>query len=453
MDLDFYSLTETCCQIPLDSLFDGGFSTGHGYLREPESIRSYAALTAIALQCNQNEMHGGQSIPALDYYLAPGVSKTYVSEICKVLENRFDITDEEKAELKSILREKLKGNEYHLISDNGKEVIKSVLISKGYTEEDIEIVLGKALKHTEKETYQAMEALVHNLNSMHSRAGAQVPFTSVNAGTDISEEGRMVTRNLLLATEAGLGAGETAIFPISIFKVKEGVNYNPEDPNYDLFKLAMRVSAKRLFPTYEFLDAPYNLQYYKPGDFRTELATMGCRTRVIGNVFDPKNEISPGRGNLSFTSINLPRLGIEANGDIDKFFELLEDRMYLVKRQLLKRFKFQCSKHVYNYPFLMGQGLWKGSEKLGPNDTVEEILGEGSLSVGLIGLAECLIALIGEHHGQSDKAQKLGLQIIGRMREMTDEWQKEWYTLSTGKKVHLNWSLLGTPKIVGTHSI
>lgn len=615
----------------------------------------------------------------------------------------------------------------------------------------------------------------------------------------------MVTRNLLLATEAGLGAGETAIFPISIFKVKEGVNYNPEDPNYDLFKLALRVSAKRLFPTYEFLDAPFNLQYYKPGDFRTELATMGCvdgveiitykignklfvedfkrawnrisslfevkkqglseycevknvtiydssnkkfvgckkfiknpdkgdwyrltcsggrtllltkdhplhvegkgrvllenitmgdkiavskdaysegnikkdvdeawvlgatlcdgkyqggliisfgmdeddiiekyqyamskqgydtevierhrgakgdykdvvirgsqkdycdslysffdgypkrdryvpsevftwdenarraflcgmidadagisqrggrgsrvqigstnpvlaygqmmlaqslgliakvyvssytsdhdglryrveftttdwmrdytvsqkkidkmnegcksiwndfesvtkieflgnrgecsydvetesdrfdvsgfashncRTRVIGNVFDPKNEISPGRGNLSFTSINLPRLGIEAHGDIDKFFELLEDRMYLVKRQLLKRFKFQCSKHVYNYPFLMGQGLWKGSEKLGPNDTVEGILGEGSLSIGLIGLAECLVALIGEHHGESDRAQELGLQIIGRMREMTDEWQKEWYTLSTGKKVHLNWSVLGTP--------
>ena len=255
----------------------------------------------------------------------------------------------------------------------------------------------------------------------------------------------MVTRNLLLATEAGLGAGETAIFPISIFKVKEGVNYNPEDPNYDLFKLSLRVSAKRLFPTYEFLDAPFNIQYYKPGDFRTELATMGCRTRVIGNVFDPKNEITPGRGNLSFTSINLPRLGIEANGDIDKFFGLLEDRMYLVKRQLLKRFKFQCSKHVYNYPFLMGQGLWKGSEKLGPNDTVESVLGEGSLSIGLIGLAECLVALIGEHHGESDKAQELGLQIIGRMRELTDEWQKEWYTLSTGKKIHLNWSVLGTP--------
>lgn len=211
---------------------------------------------------------------------------------------------------------------------------------------------------------------------------AQVPFTSVNFGTDTSEEGRMVSRNLLLSTESGLGAGETAIFPISIFKVKEGVNYNPEDPNYDLFKLSIRVSAKRLFPTYEFLDAPYNLQYYKKGDFRTELATMGCRTRVIGNVYDPTREIVTGRGNLSFTSINLPRLGIEAHGDIDKFFELLDEKMYLVKRQLTKRFKLQCSKHVYNYPFLMGQGLWLDSDKLGPNDTLEDILPHGSLSLG-----------------------------------------------------------------------
>ena len=263
----------------------------------------------------------------------------------------------------------------------------------------------------------------------------------------------MVTRNLLLATEAGLGAGETAIFPISIFKVKEGVNYNPEDPNYDLFKLSMRVSAKRLFPTYEFIDAPYNIKYYKPGNFRTELATMGCRTRVIANAFDPKNEVVTGRGNLSFTSINLPRLGIEAKGDIDKFFELLEDRMYLVKKQLIKRFKLQCSKKVYNYPFLMGQGIWLGSDKLGPTDDISEALCHGTLSIGFIGLAECLVALIGEHHGQSDEAQELGLKIVGHMRKMTDDWQKEWYTLSTGKKVHLNWGIIGTPKMVGTHSI
>lgn len=439
-------LVHNCLQIPLDKLFKGGFSTGHGYLREPESIRSYAALTAIALQCNQNEMHGGQSIPALDYYLAPGVCKSYISEICRVLDDKYDISDEMKSELKKELRSHCEELNYHFMSDKGSEVIKSVLNSKGFDDEQIENAKTKALKYTEKETYQAMEALVHNLNSMHSRAGAQVPFTSVNFGTDTSEEGRMVSRNLLLSTESGLGAGETAIFPISIFKVKEGVNYNPEDPNYDLFKLSIRVSAKRLFPTYEFIDAPFNLQYYKAGDFRTELATMGCRTRVIGNVYDPTREIVTGRGNLSFTSINLPRLGIEAHGDIDKFFELLDEKMYLVKRQLTKRFKLQCSKHVYNYPFLMGQGLWLDSDKLGPNDTLEDILPHGSLSLGFLGLAECLVALIGEHHGQSDKAQELGLKIIGHMRELTDMWQKEEYINSKGKGIHLNWSILGTPK-------
>ena len=255
----------------------------------------------------------------------------------------------------------------------------------------------------------------------------------------------MVSKNLLLSTEAGLGDGETPIFPISIFKVKEGVNYNPEDPNYDLFKLAMRVSARRLFPNYEFVDASYNIQYYKPGVIESEIATMGCRTRVIGNVYDPNRQIVAGRGNLSFTSINLPRLGIKANKDIDKFFELLDEKMLLVKRQLLKRFQFQCSKHVYNYPFLMGQGLWLDSDKLGPYDTIEELLCHGTLSVGFIGLAECLTALIGKHHGESDRAQELGLKIIGHMREMTDSWMKEDYELTTGKKVHLNWSLLGTP--------
>ena len=245
-DLDFYALTETCLQIPLDKLFEGGFSTGHGYLREPGSIRSYAALTAIALQCNQNEMHGGQSIPALDYYLAPGVAKTYVSEVCQVLEDRFDIDEDVKSSIKEELKGHLKSLKYHIISEEGNKVIDKILGNNGFSKENIDIVLKKALKKTEKETYQAMEALVHNLNSMHSRAGAQVPFTSVNLGTDISEEGRMITRNLLLATEAGLGAGETAIFPISIFKVKEGVNYNPEDPNYHLFKLACNMFSSNL---------------------------------------------------------------------------------------------------------------------------------------------------------------------------------------------------------------
>ena len=242
--------------------------------------------------------------------------------------------------------------------------------------------------------------------------------------------------NVLLATEAGLGNGETPIFPIHIFKVKDGLNYNEGDPNYDLFKLACRVSAKRLFPNFSFIDAPYNLQYYKPGDYNTEIAYMGCRTRVIGNVYDPTREIVTGRGNLSFTSINLPRLGILAGGDIVKFFEMLEDRMNLVVDQLLYRFKIQSQKKVKNYPFLMGQGIWIDSEKLNPNDTIGEVLKHGTLSVGFIGLAECLKALIGVHHGESKEAQELGLRIIGRMRARMDE---------ESKKTGLNFSLLATP--------
>ena len=289
---------------------------------------------------------------------------------------------------------------------------------------------------TDRATYQAMEALVHNLNTMNSRAGAQIPFSSINYGTDTSPEGRMVIKNVLLATEAGLGNGETPIFPIHIFKVKDGLNYNEGDPNYDLFKLACRVSAKRLFPNFSFIDAPYNLQYYKPGDYNTEIAYMGCRTRVIGNVYDPTREIVTGRGNLSFTSINLPRLGILAGGDIVKFFEMLEDRMNLVVDQLLYRFKIQSQKKVKNYPFLMGQGIWIDSEKLNPNDTIGEVLKHGTLSVGFIGLAECLKALIGVHHGESKEAQELGLRIIGRMRARMDE---------ESKKTGLNFSLLATP--------
>lgn len=309
-------------------------------------------------------------------------------------------------------------------------------ISDEIIEKIQKFALKQAEVETDRATYQAMEALVHNLNTMNSRAGAQIPFSSINYGTDTSPEGRMVIKNVLLATEAGLGNGETPIFPIHIFKVKDGLNYNEGDPNYDLFKLACRVSAKRLFPNFSFIDAPYNLQYYKPGDYNTEIAYMGCRTRVIGNVYDPTREIVTGRGNLSFTSINLPRLGILAGGDIVKFFEMLEDRMNLVVDQLLYRFKIQSQKKVKNYPFLMGQGIWIDSEKLNPNDTIGEVLKHGTLSVGFIGLAECLKALIGVHHGESKEAQELGLRIIGRMRARMDE---------ESKKTGLNFSLLATP--------
>ena len=248
-----------------------------------------------------------------------------------------------------------------------------------------------------------------------------MPFSSLNYGTDISEQGRMVVRNLLLATEAGLGDGETPIFPVQIFKVKEGVNYNEGDPNDDLFQLAMRVSAKRRFPNFSFLDAPFNLQYYKPGDYDTEVAYMGCRTRVMGNVHDPKREVTCGRGNLSFTSINLPRIGIEAKGDVKKFYEILDQRIDLCIEQLLHRFKIQCSKKAYNYPFLMGQGVWIDSEKLDRNDSVAEVLKHGTLSVGFIGLAETLVALTGKHHGESEESYKLGYEIISTMRKRMDD--------------------------------
>ena len=307
-----------------------------------------------------------------------------------------------------------------------------------------EMALDKAHKKTNRITYQAMEAFVHNLNTMHSRAGAQVPFSSINFGTDTSPEGRMVIENYLLAVEAGLGHSETPIFPISIFKVKEGVNYNKEDPNYDLFKLSCRVSAKRLFPNFSFIDAPFNIQYYKPGDFTTEVGYMGCRTRVLANQADPDKSVTPGRGNLSFTSINLPRLGIKHGialkqrdkADMDGFFEELDELLELVKDQLLERFEIQCNKRVYNFPFLLGQGVWLDSEKLKPGDRLRKVLKHGTLSIGFIGLAECLKALIGEHHGESEKAQKLGLKIIGHMREKCDEYSK---------KYNLNFTCLATP--------
>lgn len=280
-----------------------------------------------------------------------------------------------------------------------------------------------------------MEAFIHNLNTMHSRAGAQTPFSSINYGMDTSTEGRMVMKNILLVTEAGLGHGETPIFPIQIFRVKEGINYNPGEPNYDLFKLACRVSAKRLFPNFSFQDAPYNLQYYK-GTPETEISYMGCRTRVMANVYDPTKEISNGRGNLSFTSINLPRIAIEANKNIDWFYQELDRKIDLVIEQLLERFEIQAKKKVHNYPFLMGEGVWIDSDKLDINDEVREVLKHGTLSVGFIGLAETLKALIGYHHGESEIAQNLGLEIISHMRKRMDD---------ISEQMHLNFSLLATP--------
>ena len=438
-DMDFLPMgTTTCCQIDLNKLFKNGFSTGHGFLRQPKDIISYAALAAIAIQSNQNDQHGGQAIPAFDYYMAPGVLATFKKQLKQAIYDYLDLTDlEYYINMDKIAKEidKIKTIDIDLsMFDSYTKGSKQVerLLKKAYE---------KAYEKTDRQTYQAMEAFIHNLNTMHSRAGAQVPFSSINFGTDTSPEGRMVMRNYLLATDAGLGNHETPIFPISIFKVKEGVNYNKEDPNYDLFRLACEVSAKRLFPNFSFIDAPFNLEYYDPNNYETEVGYMGCRTRVLGNVVDPNKAITPGRGNLSFTSINLPRLGIKhgivsGETDLDGFFKELGDLMDLVKDQLLERFEIQCSKRIYNFPFLLGQGVWIDSEKLKPNDRLRKVLKHGTLTVGFIGLAECLKALIGKHHGESEEAQKLGLKIIGFMRQKVDEYAKEY---------NLNFSLIATP--------
>jgi len=444
-DMDFLTLTTTCCQIDIEKLFKGGFSTGHGHLREPNDIQSYSALACIAIQSNQNDQHGGQSIPDFDYGMAHGVVKTYRklywTNVGKMLNLLFDI-EEGVEKVKAIGKEIM--DEYGvwpiLADDNGYKDIERQYLEQIIDAKYIPTIQKKATKYANEEvdraTYQAMEAFVHNLNTMHSRAGAQVPFSSINFGTDTSPEGRMVIKNILLSIEAGLGNGETAIFPVSIFKVKEGVNYNPEDPNYDLFKLAMKVSAKRLFPNFAFIDAPFNLAFYKEGDPNTEVAYMGCRTRVIGNVYDPTRQVVGGRGNLSFTSINLPRIAIKAHGDIDMFFEELDRKMNLAIDQLMERYKIQASKKVRNYPFLMGQGVWLDSDKLKEDDTVGEVLKHGTLSVGFIGLAETLKALMGVHHGESPEAQTLGLEIIGFMRRRLDE---------ESKKTGFNYTLLATP--------
>ena len=446
-DFDFYSLTTTCCQIDIIKLFKDGFSTGHGYLREPQSIQSYAALAAIAIQSNQNDQHGGQSIPNFDYGMAEGVAKTYRKAFGRRLRDALeDLTDGDyeqdelfaliaRAEDASCEKARLE-NSAAFDAAIVKELTESYPINSQQAEKLLAKVKERAFRKTDRDTKQAMEGFVHNLNTMHSRAGAQTPFSSINYGTDTTAEGRMVIKNILLALDAGLGHGETCIFPIHIFKVKEGVNYNETDPNYDLFRLSMRVSAKRLFPNYTFLDAPYNLQYYVPGRPETEVATMGCRTRVMGNVYDPTRQIAYSRGNLSFTSINLPRIAIEANGDEKLFYEKLQAMLELVAQQLLDRFEIQANKRIYNYPFLMGQGIWLDSDNLNLNDDLREVLKHGTLSIGFIGLAETLTALYGHHHGESEAMQEKGKEILGFMRSFCDNKSKE---------MQMNFTLLGTP--------
>ena len=452
-DMDFLNMgTLTCCQIDLKKVFSGGFSTGHGFLREPQDIMSYAALAAIAIQSNQNDQHGGQSIPNFDYALSEGVKKTfrklYAENFYKALYMVLGNAFERKAIIDSILKiTDETGSAKISVSDEEKN-IEAQKISKVYSIDFEQVrklqafVYDETLFETDRKTYQAMEAFIHNLNTMHSRAGAQVPFSSVNFGTDISEEGRMISKNLMLSQEKGLGNGETPIFPILIFKVKEGINLNKEDKNYDLFRLAMRVSSKRLFPNFSFLDAPFNIKYYQPDKPETEVVYMGCRTRVMGNVCG--EEQAMGRGNLSFTTLNLPRLGIKYGiktsdrniADLDGFFEELDEKINLIGEQLLERFEIQASKKVKNFPFLMGQGIWKGSENLGWDDELRDIIKEGTLTMGFIGLAECLIALTGKHHGEDESSRALGEKIIRHIRNKMDE-------MSEAHK--LNYSLIATP--------
>lgn len=445
-DLDFLTLTTTCCQIDLDKLFTGGFSTGHGFLREPNDIASYSALACIAIQSNQNDQHGGQSIPNFDYAMAKGVIKIYqriyrqnMARAIEIMEDAEDASALSK-EIMTAATEKSAGAIPKLEDGEAYMEAELQILTDKFGAESAEKIQKFAFKHagveTDRATYQAMEAFVHNLNTMHSRAGAQIPFSSINYGMDTTPEGRMVIKNVLLATEAGLGNGETPIFPIHIFKVKEGVNYNPGEPNYDLFKLACRVSAKRLFPNFSFIDAPYNLQYYKPGHPETEVAYMGCRTRVMANSYDPTREIVNGRGNLSFTSVNLPRIAILSNHNIDFFFEQLDRKIDLVIDQLLDRFELQAQKKARNYPFLMQQGIWLDSDNLKPDDEVREVLKHGTLTMGFIGLAETLKALTGYHHGESKEAQNLGLEIVGYMRQRMDQ---------ATKKHGMNFSLIATP--------
>ena len=438
-DLDFYAMgTTTCNQLDLEKLFKTGFSTGHGHIRPPKDIMSYAALAAIVIQANQNDQHGGQAIPAFDYYLAPGVLMTFKKQLKQTISEFIDLMGfSNYLNMNTIVKEIDKITTITIDKNTFEKFIKENEV----LERLFSMAIEKAYMKTNRITYQAMEGFIHNLNTMHSRAGAQVPFSSINFGTDTSAEGRMVIKNYLYALDSGLGRGETPIFPISIFKVKEGVNFNKEDPNYDLFRLSCEVSSKRLFPNFSFIDSKFNKEYYKEGDYRTEVGYMGCRTRVMANVADPSKAITPGRGNLSFTSINLVRLGIKhgiVNGETDLkgFYQELKELLEDVKDQLLERYQYQCEKRVYNFPFLMGQGIWLDSEKLKPTDKVRRVLKHGTLSIGFIGLAECLKALIGKHHGESEEAEKLGREIISFMRKQIDEYANS-YTL--------NFSLIATP--------
>ena len=420
-DKDYYPTKSlTCLQHPLDKILNGGFQAGHGESRPAKRIETAAVLACISMETVQNEMHGGQAIPAFDFYLAPFVRKTYQEEIDKLSaltgQNLDHLRD---AVIDDYIRRDLVGLQ-------GEERLKL-----------------HAVNQTVSRVHQAMEAFVHNMNTIHSRGGNQVVFSSINYGTDTSAEGRCIIREMLNTTYEGVGNGATAIFPIQIWKKKRGVSYLPEDPNYDLYKFACKVSARRFFPNFLNLDATFNQddawREDDPERYIHEVATMGCRTRVYENRFGPKTSV--GRGNLSFTTVNIVRIAIECMEEPDrekrlaKFFDKLGSVMDIAARQLDDRFNFQKSALKKQFPLLMGK-LWVGSEDLSPDDTVESVINQGTLGIGFIGLAECLIALIGKHHGESAEAQDLGIRIVTYMRDRANMYSETY---------RHNYSVLGTP--------
>ena len=454
-DKDFSFITFNCCQIDLLKLFKGGFSTGHGFLREPNSVRAAASLACIAIQSNQNDMFGGQSINALDYALAPYVEKSYRKHLADAVIESYLFLNGIETEHLDELRQRVLGKVQEIkpcykcvLAEEQREALYVLvdLYMPNAKDDREEFILDSIIRiaeyRTEDETKQAMEALIHNFNTLHSRAGAQVPFSSINYGLCTSPAGRLVISKTLDAIEAGLGNGETPIFPISVFQLKAGVNYNLGDPNHDMFQRACAVSAKRLFPNFVNIDAPYNLQYYKKDDYNSAVATMGCRTRVMANVNGP--EESGSRGNFAFVTINLPMIALEARecfpddeeARIRKFYEMFDEYIEISRGYLEYRYQVIAEKRVYNYPFLMGQGVWMDSDKLNREDKIGEVLKHCSISIGFCGLAECLVALVGKHHGESKRAQELGLAIVGHLRERTDGFTEE---------THMNWTTFATP--------
>lgn len=465
-DSDLAMFAVNCLMIPAGRLLRTGFSTGHGYIRTPKSIGSASSLIAIIIQSSQNDYFGGQAIPTLDYDLAPFVAKSYIRNIARYIEIKYEDVFEpidgmtmamfSKFDLTAYLKEKLIEpiDAYidiheHIMDDEGKTIIEVMLLNTlPFTNDpkylNHENMFDYAYRKTERETYQAMEALVHDLCALASRSGGQVPFSSCNFGTDISEEGRMVSKNFMNAIDAGLGAGETAIFPIAIFKILKGVT-TKGCKNYALYRQSIRVSAKRGFPNWVNVSAPMNIQYYKKGHPETEVATMGCRTRVIDNTYDPKHRQVTGRGNLFFTTINLPYLALEVkenNPDATTeelyaaFNKALDTRVDDCIAFSKERFKLVCRRKAKNFPFAMGQHLYIGSENLTPDDSIEQAIKEGSQSVGFCGLAECLVALFGKHHGESKESQKKGLAIVKRMHDRIADY---------AKKENVNYSLFATP--------